>query len=161
MPKEIERKFLVRKELFDTSGLKGKYYSQGYIYSENAVVRIRISEDSAYISIKGATHGISRLEYEYKIPMDEAKELLHNFCSGSCVEKIRYLSDVDGHTWEIDEFLGKNSGLLMAEIELSSEDEKFTLPGWAEKEVSQDPRYYNSNLAKHPFTEWQDTLCIS
>jgi adenylate cyclase len=152
---EIERKFLVDKKQWEqlTKPL-GKHYRQGYILSDvTKTIRVRITDEHGYITIKGATQGISRKEYEYIIPVNEGAELLDNFAVSE-LEKIRYCINFAGKVWEIDEFSGNNEGLLVAEIELKSETETFKLPPWITVEVTDDKRYYNSNLAVKPFNSW-------
>ena len=150
---EIERKFLLRDNSWKQHAI-GVTYRQGYL-NENGLntVRVRIAGDRGYLAIKSKNKGISRQEFEYEIPQTDASELL-KLAGDSVVEKIRYTITYGGNQWEVDEFLGKNSGLLVAEIELSSEDQPFDRPLWLGKEVSDDIRYYNANLAKHPFSEW-------
>lgn len=150
---EIERKFLV-----DISKLPvlpiGKKISQGYLLAHSPSIRVRVSDDMAFITIKGSSNGtISRSEYEYEIPHDDALELLEQ-CSGLLITKTRYEIEHDGHIWELDIFEGENSGLVVAEIELSSEDEKFTKPHWTTNEVSHESRYANSALSIKPFNKW-------
>jgi adenylate cyclase len=153
---EIERKFLVKKESWNAVAKPvGKFYRQGYLQNEiNRVVRIRIAGEQGYITIKGEAEGISRLEYEYPIPKADAEEMLLHF-KPEGTEKIRYrIPAGNGLTWEVDEFLGANEGLIVAEIELSSEGQDFAQPDWIEVEVSHDGRYSNSNLALNPYTSW-------
>ena len=155
MGAEIERKFLVNhtkwKQLNKPKGLK---YKQGYLVNEaDKVVRIRVTDSGAYLTIKGITSGITRKEFEYQIPNNDAIELLDNF-SGAKIEKIRYKISHEGKLWEVDEFSGDNLGLIIAELELKSEAETFTLPDWVTLEVSNDARYYNSNLSINPFKNW-------
>jgi len=152
---EIERKFLVDQEQWQQLPKPvGVRFRQGYILSdESKTIRIRVTPDEAFITIKGKTAGLSRLEYEYKIPAAEGDELLDNFALSE-LAKRRYYIDVAGKTWEVDEFLGANKGLLVAEIELLSEDEKFIIPSWITTEVTGDERYYNSRLATKPFNTW-------
>jgi len=157
MGKEIERKFLLHleewKKLIKPAG---KHLRQGYISNNpEKTIRIRIAEKQAWLTIKGITIGASRLEYEYEIPLNEAAELLDNFCESE-LEKIRYEIDYVGKTWEIDVFFGDNDGLIVAEIELLSEDEHFERPIWIAAEVTADKRYYNANLTTHPFKDWTD-----
>ncbi|MES2266296.1 MAG: CYTH domain-containing protein [Bacteroidota bacterium] len=155
MPTEIERKFLVDHTKWDQ--LKkpdGKLYKQGYILSEEKrTVRIRVTDTAAYITLKGASTGISRSEYEYSIPVDEGIEILQNFAISS-IEKIRYNINYLGHLWEVDVFSGVNHGLIVAEIELDSEDEAFEKPDWIGGEVSHDSRYTNASLSVHPYKDW-------
>ena len=149
---EIERKFLVKKELWAALEKPlGKHYRQGYLMnSEDRVVRVRIAGDHGFITIKGAAQGISRLEYEYEIPKSDAEEMLDRF-QPEGTEKIRYrIPEDSGLVWEVDEFLGANAGLIVAEIELTDEDQSFTRPDWLDQEVTHDGRYANSNLALRP-----------
>lgn len=155
MGKEIERKYLVNHEKWKmVSKPQGLHYTQGYILIvPEKTIRIRFSEMHGFITIKGETIGTSRLEYEYEIPVKDARELLDNFCMGS-LTKTRYIIKYKNKIWEIDEFEGDNGGLLIAEIELKSEDELFDVPGWVEKEVTGDTKYYNANLVMTPFQTW-------
>ena len=155
MGKEIERKFLLHleewKKLIKPAG---KHLRQGYISNNpEKTIRIRIAENQAWLTIKGITIGASRLEYEYEIPLGEGLELLDNFAEAE-LEKIRYEIHHQDKLWEVDVFLGDNNGLIVAEIELDSEDEKFELPEWVAEEVTQEKKYYDSNLTKHPFKLW-------
>ena len=149
MAVEIERKFLVDANILTAQILTGgENISQGYLSSEPArTVRVRIKGDKAFITIKSATVGIVRKEFEYEIPIDDAAELL-KLCE-NVLEKIRYKVDYAGHTWEVDVFGGRLAGLILAEVELSAADEVAELPKWIDKEVSDDPRYFNSNLIKN------------
>lgn len=122
--------------------------------SDKASVRIRISGDRANLNIKSATLGISRKEYEIDLPLSDAKEMLHNLCDRPFIEKIRHIVPVAGHRWEIDQFQGDNDGLIVAEIELSDENESFEKPAWLGKEVSDDSRYYNVRLTTNPYNTW-------
>jgi adenylate cyclase len=155
MSSEIERKFLVNKELWKK--LKkpvGKNYRQGYLLIDpTKTIRLRIADKTAYLTIKGETKGISRPEFEYIIPLKDANEMLTLF-AGKIIEKIRYLIICKGKTWEIDVFEGEDEGLIIAEIELESENEKFDLPEWITTEVTGDEKYYNSYLSLHPFKYW-------
>lgn len=155
MGQEIERKFLIRGEAWRSQG-KGSVYRQGYIptVKPGHTVRVRIAGDRAFLTIKGPAKGLSRLEYEYPIPLSDAEEMLEKLCDRPLIEKVRYEIPQGHHVWEVDEFLGDNRGLILAEIELSSETETFELPDWIEKEVTGDRRYYNSNLTKKPFSTW-------
>ena len=153
MAKEIERKFLVKKELFKPT-VEGEYIAQGYLSSTpERTVRVRIKNHCGYLTIKGRNTGISRSEFEYEIPENEAKELLE-LCEPSIIIKHRYNINFNGSKWEVDLFEGDNEGLIVAEIELKSEDEIFSKPDWIDEEVSFDVRYYNSNLSKYPFKSW-------
>ena len=151
---EIERKFLIKEKPFSIAKRSLKI-NQGYIINEKSkVIRVREKGDDYFLTIKGNNIGISRLEYDFPISKEDAKELIFHFCKTTLIEKTRHYIEHKGHTWEIDEFHGKNNGLIVAEIELESEDEKFDIPDWVGEEVTQDDRYYNMNLAIHPFTSW-------
>ena len=151
---EIERKFLVKEKPFSIAKRSLKI-NQGYIINEKSkVIRVREKGDDYFLTIKGNNIGISRLEYDFPISKEDAKELIFHFCKTTLIEKTRHYIEHKGHTWEVDEFHGKNNGLIVAEIELDSEDEKFEIPDWVGEEVTQDDRYYNMNLAIHPFTSW-------
>jgi adenylate cyclase len=152
---EIERKFLVNKEKWSqVTKEKQSLYRQGYIVSDpEKTIRVRLTDTAAFLTIKGLSVGISRTEFEYNIPVADAQQLLDDFCD-SVVSKIRYFITHDNKLWEVDEFLGENEGLMVAEIELESEDESFSLPGWVGKEVTSEKKYSNSNLAKNPYKNW-------
>ncbi len=155
MPIEIERKFLLANEDWRQTVLRSNRIRQGYLGKiDKASVRIRVEGAQANINVKSATLGMRRMEYEYSIPLDEAEEMLEQLCEHPQIDKTRYIVEQAGHTWEIDEFYGDNEGLLVAEIELGSEDEIFEKPLWAGEEVTEDPRYYNVNLIHHPFKRW-------
>lgn len=152
--KEIERKFMVKQELFPRSDNQ-IVMQQGYLSVDpERVVRIRREGDQAWITIKGRMGGITRPEFEYPIPSGDADELLR-LAPFPPVEKIRHRVIVEGTLWEVDEFLGANQGLLLAEVELRSEDESFSRPEWLGQEVTHDRRYYNSQLAQDPFSYWE------
>jgi adenylate cyclase len=153
---EIERKFLVKNLDFKTESFEKKYIKQGYLNSnKNRTVRIRTSDDKAFLTIKGKsnTAGTSRFEWEKEIPFSEAVELLV-LCEPYLIEKQRYLIKKGIHTFEVDLFLGDNSGLIVAEIELSAESEGFEKPTWLAKEVTGELKYYNSSISKLPFKDW-------
>jgi adenylate cyclase len=153
---EIERKFLVTGEAWKQPG-QSVFMRQGYLCSEpGRIVRVRIEGDRAMLTIKGKTEGISRGEWEYPIPVDEALELLDGLCEKPLIEKNRYRIPFSGFIWEVDEFFGDNAGLVVAEIELASEDQVFAKPDWVGVEVSEDYRYANANLFKHPFCRWDE-----
>ncbi|MEH1779116.1 MAG: CYTH domain-containing protein [Nostoc sp.] len=154
MAKEIERKYLVRGDSW--RGLaEGRIYRQGYIATQDkATVRIRIVGDKSYLTIKGPNIKYSRLEFEYPIPVEDAQEMLETLCERPFIEKIRYKIESGGLIWEIDEFDGVNKGLILAEVELSDENQQIELPTWIGEEVSDDSRYFNSNLVKYPFSQW-------
>ena len=146
---EIERKFLVRDPSI-VDGLIGSVIRQGYLSREpGRTVRIRRRGDQAFVTVKGANVGATRSEWEYEIPAPDADEMLA-LCDGPILDKTRFLIDVAGRTWEVDVFRGANAGLVMAEVELDAEDAVVELPAWAGLEVTDDPRYYNANLTRHP-----------
>ncbi len=151
---EIERKFLIKEDLWKPSG-KGKIIKQGYLsITSKSVVRVRTADEKAYLTIKGERSGITRTELEYEIPKDEAEVLL-NMCLNSPVEKTRYYEKYDKLTWEIDVFEGENKGLIIAEVELDDEKQQIELPDWIDREVSHDYRYFNSWLSENPYSTWQ------
>ncbi len=155
MPVEIERKFLVKNEQWRDSVESQARITQGYLSNNsNATVRVRIKGEKAFITIKGASQGVSRSEFEYPIPVDDAEAMLSEMPVSPVVDKVRHLVRCGPHVWELDVFHGENEGLVMAELELGSEDESFELPEWAGEEVSDDPRYYNVNLAQNPYKHW-------
>ncbi len=152
MAREIERKFLVKEGNWRQANCT--QYRQGYLNStKERIVRVRTIDDKAYLTIKGLTVGASRMEFEYEIPLQDANELL-NICEKPLIEKIRYKVEIGGMVWEIDEFTEDNQGLIVAEAELESEDQQFPKPDWIGEEVTGDPRYFNSNLIKHPYSTW-------
>ena len=155
MAEEIERKFLLRNDDWRQAVVETRDYRQGYMANtDRCSIRIRLSADRAHINIKGATLTIRRREYDYEIPYEDGLEMLEGFCQDAIVEKRRHIVDYAGHRWEIDVFSGQNAGLVMAEIELADVDEPFERPPWLGEEVSDDPRYYNVYLARHPYTRW-------
>jgi len=155
MAQEIERKFLVRKDAW-TPRDEGTHFKQGYLNAQKErVVRVRIEGHKAKLTIKGQTTGISRSEFEYPIPVEDAAILLDQLCEQPLIDKHRHLERFGAHVWEIDVFHGENDGLIVAEVELASEHEALTLPPWVGEDVSADPRYFNSNLLKHPFKTWR------
>lgn len=154
MAKEIERKFLVKNEDFKKQA-QGTMYRQGYLNSiKERTVRVRTVGDKAFMTVKGITVGATRAEYEYEIPFNDCNEMLDNLAEKPIIEKKRYKIPQGEFTWEIDEFFGENQGLVVAEIELQSEDQKFDKPDWVGEEVTGDPKYFNSNLIKNPYTKW-------
>ncbi len=157
MGKEIERKFLVHGIKYREYSSK-IYYKQGYLsVDKERTVRIRIAGDKGFITIKGKTTGCFRQEYEYEIPVIEAEEILNNLCLKPIIEKYRYIYvGTDKIIWEIDEFMGENAGLTVAEIELPTEDFPFIKPDWIGQEVTDDARFYNSNLIHNPFKQWKN-----
>jgi adenylate cyclase len=153
MALEIERKFLVEKSLWNPN-VEGLFIAQGYLNRDpERTVRVRIYGEKGFLTIKGKSEGASRAEFEYEIPIDEAKALLE-LCYKPIIEKVRYRVEYEGMIWEVDDFKGENAGLLMAEIELNSEEQPFKLPSWAKEEVTSDNRYFNSFLSMHPFRSW-------
>lgn len=151
---EIERKFLVADEGWRQAATRQTRFSQGYLSRDPArTVRVRIAGDAAFLTIKGATTGATRAEFEYDVPVADAQQLLA-MCDGPVVEKVRHLCGHAGMTWEVDEFLGANTGLVVAEIELQTEDQAFERPAWLGEEVTGDARYVNANLAVRPFSSW-------
>lgn len=154
---EIERKFLVTGD-YKSQAVSHSRIVQGYICSERGrTVRVRLRGDCGYLTIKGPSlnGGLSRYEFEKQITQDEALSLLR-ICEPGIVDKVRWLVPVGKHTFEVDEFLGDNAGLVVAEVELSSEDEDYERPDFIGKEVTGDRRYYNSNLRRHPYCDWND-----
>ncbi|MDY5858846.1 MAG: CYTH domain-containing protein [Porphyromonas sp.] len=147
MALEIERKFLVRDESFIAEATSSSLIAQAYL-SVRPTVRLRLRDEEAYITIKGASHdgGLSRSEWEYTIPVDEAREMMR-LAHGRVVEKRRYIVPHAGHEWEVDVFVGDYEGLILAELELSSGDEDFVLPPWVAEEVTGEPQYYNAAMA--------------
>jgi adenylate cyclase len=155
MGREIERKFLVHRDLWRPDPALGVRYRQGYLSTDPArVVRVRTVGDSGFLTVKGPTKGIERYEFEHPIPRADADAMLDMLCIRPLIEKIRYRVPFGGRLWEVDVFSGDNAGLIVAEVELPSADSEIIKPGWAADEVSDDPRYFNSNLSKHPYKEW-------
>ena len=151
---EIERKFLLAGDAWRGLG-QPVLLRQGYLSSaRERVVRVRIEGEQAMLTIKGANVGATRGEWEYPIPLADAVELLDGLCEQPLIEKVRHRIEHAGMVWEVDEFLGANAGLIVAEIELASEDQPFEKPEWIGAEVSGDARYYNANLIRHPFSQW-------
>lgn len=152
---EIERKFLVVNDNWKTSVESSASLKQGYLATQPlATIRVRIAEGRAQLNIKGATSGISRAEYEYDIPPRDAEEILDQMADGAVIEKQRFKVRCGGHLWDLDVFRGDNEGLVIAEVELASEDEPFEMPDWAGDEVSGDARYYNASLVNKPYNTW-------
>ena len=152
---EIERKFLVKDCSWKNEIKVAIPMRQGYLNSgESGSVRVRITDQKAWLNIKGATLGVQRLEFEYEIPLEHARIMLDQMAIGPLIEKTRYLVDHGHHTFEIDVFEGENEGLIVAELELSHPNESFITPSWLGLEVTEDIRYYNTMLAKHPYSRW-------
>ncbi|UQB43336.1 CYTH domain-containing protein [Thiomicrospira microaerophila] len=161
MAREIERKFLLKNDLWRQQVSKKTLFIQGYLNqieenSSKSSVRIRIEGEQANINIKSLEIGLSRDEYEYPIPVDEAQNMLKKLAVGPIIEKVRYLVELEDVTWEIDEFFGDNEGLVIAEVELETEDQTLTLEDWVGREVTDDVKYYNISLSKYPFKDWSD-----
>lgn len=153
MAKEIERKFLVN----GVAWRQGTPFEirQGYLCTDKErTVRVRSKGSKAFLTIKGPGKGIERDEFEYEIPSEDGKFMLDHLCQKPLIEKNRYELELAGKTWEIDEFFGENAGLVVAEIELSNSEEAFAKPDWLALEVTDDPRYLNANLIRHPFSDW-------
>lgn len=152
---EIERKFLVKGDEWRTAA-EGSLCRQGYISAmAGRIVRVRTLAGRGFLTVKGMCHGIARPEFEYAIPLADADAMLDEICAKPLIEKKRYRVPFAGLVFEVDEFFGENAGLIVAEVELLDEKQKIDLPGWIGVEVSNDPRYCNSNLVSHPFCRWQ------
>ncbi|MDR2504052.1 MAG: CYTH domain-containing protein [Deltaproteobacteria bacterium] len=156
MSMEIERKFLLCGEEWRAM-TKGELYRQGYLgISPACSVRVRLAGQRAFLGVKGAGDGPVHEEYEYPIPLAEAEALLERMAEKPLIEKIRYKVLFDGLIWEVDEFLGENTGLILAEVELESETQKISKPSWIGVEVTGDPRYFNASLVRYPFSQWKN-----
>ena len=154
MATEIERKFLVVGDAWRTAD--GTRIWQGYLNRDkDRTVRVRVAGEHAFLTVKGATKGATRAEFEYEIALADAEQMM-SLCDGPVIQKVRHRVAHAGFTWEVDEFFGDNAGLVVAEIELTSEDQPFAKPTWVGREVTNDPRYYNSNLAAQPYAAWRD-----
>lgn len=152
MALEIERKFLVTEGAWQQA--PGVLYRQGYLNRDKTrTVRVRVAGEAAFLTIKGVSVGATRAEFEYPIPLADAQALLA-LCDGPLIEKTRHVMTYEGTTWEVDVFAGDNAGLVVAEVELMAEGQPFARPEWLGEEVTHDARYFNSNLAAHPFTKW-------
>ena len=155
MPHEIERKFLLRSDEWRSNVTESRRIAQGYLSRDlERTVRVRITGENAFMTIKGKTEGISRTEIEFPLPLETAQNLLP-LCFQPLIDKIRHLVPLDGHLWEIDEFHGSNTGLIVAEIELEAEDTAFARPDWLGDEVSQDFHYTNASLSERAFSTWE------
>ncbi|MGB5300452.1 MAG: CYTH domain-containing protein [Thiogranum sp.] len=153
MGTEIERKFLVKEGSWREAA--AETYRQGYLSTvKERTVRVRTIGDKGYLTVKGISVGASRLEFEYEIPVADAEELLDSLCEKPLIEKNRYKLDHGGLTWEVDVFFGDNQGLVVAEVELQSENQVFEKPDWVTEEVTHDPRYFNANLISNPYSGW-------
>lgn len=156
MAREIERKFLVRGGAWRDDVVESVHIRQGYVAGGDAAsVRVRISGGRAWLNLKSKTVGVSRAEFDFEIPAADGEAILETLCAQPVIEKTRHMVDYGSRRWEVDEFEGENAGLVVAEIELVSEDESFEKPPWAGREVSEDVRYYNSELARRPYREWR------
>ena len=154
MAKEIERKFLVKNESFKLFST-GVIYRQGYLNRDKTrTVRVRVAGEQAFITIKGLTNGMERMEFEYPISLNDANEMLETLCVKPLIEKVRYKIMSDDHLWEVDEFIGDNEGLTVAEVELKSSDEHVIIPDWVGQEVTGNLMYFNSNLVINPYKNW-------
>lgn len=155
MAQEIERKFLVVNH--DWRNLaQGILYRQGYLCTTaERTVRVRVVGEQAYLTVKGLTQGVSRTEFEYETPLTDANQMLDFLCEKPIIEKFRYKISFANFIWEVDEYLGENHGLIVAEVELTHENQELVLPSWIGKEVSDDIRYYNANLVANPFSRWR------
>jgi CYTH domain-containing protein len=154
MGTEIERKYLLKNDTWRLLA-RGTIYRQGYLNrTKECTVRVRTTGAGGYLTIKGYSKGATRVEYEYDIPESDAASLLHDFCLKPLIEKRRYKIEFAGLVWDIDEFLGENTGLIVAEVELEREDQPFEKPEWIGQEVTGDPKYYNANLVAHPYCTW-------
>lgn len=152
---EIEHKFLLANDDWRQFVSSSIDYKQGYLSSQaTSSIRVRVSDNHAWLNIKSATVGTQRHEYEYEIPLADASEILDTLCKKPLIQKTRYFIKNNGNTWEIDEFYGDNQGLVVAEIELSALDQHFEKPSWVGAEVTNDRRYYNNNLAVQPYSTW-------
>lgn len=151
---EIERKFLVKDSSWRDAALPGVRYVQGYMHFSKGVVRARVAGDKAFLTVKGMVSGASRLEFEYPIPAADALAILEKLSEGPRIEKTRFIVPFQGFKWEMDVFDGENKGLVVAELELESEEQVFPKPPWLGVEVTSDLRYSNSNLARNPYSKW-------
>jgi adenylate cyclase len=157
MPVEIERKFLVDGDAWRAAVHRREYFAQGYLAaSERCSVRVRVGDGRAWLNLKGRLEGATRLEFEYEVPVGEANEMLDALCALGRVEKWRHWVPHAGHEWEVDEFLGDNAGLVVAELELGDEAESFERPPWLGLEVTEDLRYLNTSLASRPWRRWPE-----
>ena len=161
MAREIERKFLLKNNDWKKLAHNKTFFAQGYLNdiadkNSKSSVRVRLEGDKANMNIKSLEIGLSRDEYEYEIPFEDGKKMLNTLSVGPVIEKHRYLVNIGSHTWEIDEFHGENSGLVIAEVEMQSEDEIVEIPTWAGREVTEDVRFYNISLSNKPYNSWSE-----
>ncbi|MDK2976330.1 MAG: adenylate cyclase [Candidatus Marinimicrobia bacterium] len=156
MSVEIERKFLVKGDGWREKS-NGIFYRQGYLsLKKEHVVRIRVVGEKAFLTVKSTSKWASRMEFEYPIPLQDAEYMLNHLCEKPLIEKKRYTFESGGMTWEVDEFFNENAGLILAEVELTSEDQSLELPSWIGREVTGDSRFYNSSLIRKPYSKWTD-----
>lgn len=156
MPREIERKFLVRSDAWKQAAGKPARITQGYLSRVNErVVRVRLAAGKGWVTVKGKPQGPRRKEFEYEIPPAHAAEMLDQLCERPLLDKLRYRIPIGDVVWEIDEFLGENGGLVIAEVELARDGHPIALPDWIGVEVTDDPRYYNNHLVSHPYSTWK------
>ncbi len=164
MAKEIERKYLVKEakwrshkeKLQNQSQVTGVKYCQGYLPTSNeTTIRVRIIDKQGFLTIKSKVTGYTRSEFEYSIPVEDAEQMLQTLCLRPLIEKIRYEINHHNLVWEVDEFLGENAGLIIAEIELENENQQIDIPQWIDREVN-DKKYFNANLIKHPYSKWKN-----
>ena len=159
MALEIERKFLLRTDDWRAAVESRELLRQGYLSSgSQCSIRARIAGEQAWINLKARRSGMTRLEFEYSIPVADANEILDELAQGPILEKYRHRIPAGEYVWEVDEFLGENAGLIVAEIELPNENAQFDRPSWVGEEVTEDERYYNFNLAKNPYSQWRHEL---
>ncbi len=152
---EIERKFLLKGDAWRICAHHCERLRQGYLNNETyCSVRVRTTDDRAWLNIKGVTIGVQRQEFEYEIPLEDGHEMLNTLSKKPIIEKVRYFVEAGQHLWEIDEFEGDNQGLIVAEIELKHPEEEFEKPDWIGEEVTHDVRYYNTSLSQHPYKNW-------
>ncbi|MDG6773031.1 CYTH domain-containing protein [Thiomicrorhabdus sp. ZW0627] len=161
MAREIERKFLLKNSDWKKLAFQETHFAQGYLNdisdkTAKSSVRVRLEGNEANMNIKSLEIGLSRDEYEFSIPVEDAKKMLATLTVGPVIEKVRYLVKYGNHTWEIDEFLGDNAGLVVAEVEMESEDDVVEMPDWAGQEVTDEVRFYNISLSKYPFKDWSE-----
>ncbi|MEO0795561.1 MAG: CYTH domain-containing protein [Verrucomicrobiota bacterium] len=153
MPLEIERKFIAHPSQLPAAPVSTRL-EQGYVDMNRATVRVRVSGDQCFLTIKGPSNGMSRLEFEYPIPLEQGQEMLRQLCRKPIIEKTRHEIKHGKHCWEVDVFDGENRGLVVAEVELDHEEESVELPAWVQREVTDDPKYANAALAERPFSQW-------
>ena len=162
MALEIERKFRVASDAWRTQAGSRRLLRQGYLANTaRASVRVRLDGEQGWLSVKAMRSGMSREEYEVAIPLEDAREMLERLCEGFVIEKWRHLVEHAGSTWEVDEFLAENAGLVIAELELPSEDAAFERPAWIGTEITDEERFYNVRLSQKPFRHWPENLLAS